>query len=201
MPRSFAIIPAAGLSTRMGQPKLLLPLGERTVVEHVLAAWTASRVTNVLIVVRADDGSLLEQCGRFDVEIVIARTETRDMRASVELAIKHLEHHHYPDPAEPCLIAPADSPQLTPHVIDTVLDEHNPDRPAAVVPAYGGRRGHPLLLPWLLASSISQLPIGAGVNQLLNHVPVRELVWHDSQILEDLDNQRQYAQLRATARV
>ena len=27
-----AVVPAAGLSTRMGQPKLALPLGERTIL-------------------------------------------------------------------------------------------------------------------------------------------------------------------------
>ena len=34
----FALIPAAGKSTRMGRPKLALPLGEKTVLEHVIAA-------------------------------------------------------------------------------------------------------------------------------------------------------------------
>jgi molybdenum cofactor cytidylyltransferase len=86
-------------------------------------------------------------------------------------------------------------------VIDAVLDEHRLDHPVAVVPAYGGRRGHPLLLPWRWASSVNQLPIGAGVNQMLNDIPVRELDWHDCHILEDLDNPRQYAQLRSAARV
>ena len=38
-----AIVPAAGRSQRMGRPKLLLPLGARPVVEHVLRAIGASR--------------------------------------------------------------------------------------------------------------------------------------------------------------
>jgi CTP:molybdopterin cytidylyltransferase MocA len=35
--QTFAIIPAAGRSVRMGQPKLLLPWGQTTLLEHVLA--------------------------------------------------------------------------------------------------------------------------------------------------------------------
>ena len=57
--RSFAVVPAAGRSERMGAPKLLLPLGDSTVIEHVLAAWTASPVTRTVVVVRADDAELL----------------------------------------------------------------------------------------------------------------------------------------------
>ena len=48
---TFAIIPAAGHSTRMGRPKLSLPLGERTVLEHVIAALRQGGVDHVLVVV------------------------------------------------------------------------------------------------------------------------------------------------------
>ena len=34
----FAVVPACGHSTRMGRPKLALPLGDRTVIERVVAA-------------------------------------------------------------------------------------------------------------------------------------------------------------------
>ena len=67
--RSFAVIPAAGRSQRMGQPKLLLPWGRTTVIEHVLGVWRASRVTHTVIVVHPDDKFLAElshqlRCGR-----------------------------------------------------------------------------------------------------------------------------------------
>ena len=52
---SFAIIPAAGRSQRMGEPKLLLPWGQSTIIEHVLAVWCASRVEAVVMVVHPDD--------------------------------------------------------------------------------------------------------------------------------------------------
>ena len=34
----YAVVPAAGRSSRMGRPKLSLPLGERTVLEQVILA-------------------------------------------------------------------------------------------------------------------------------------------------------------------
>ena len=41
--RSFAVVPAAGRSRRMGRPKLLLPWGESTIIQQVLGAWRASQ--------------------------------------------------------------------------------------------------------------------------------------------------------------
>jgi len=39
-----AIILAAGKSTRMGSPKMLLPWGDITVIEHVIAVFSKSGV-------------------------------------------------------------------------------------------------------------------------------------------------------------
>src|SRR5205807_132449 len=48
-PRTFAVIPAAGQSTRMGRPKLALPLGGRSVLERVLAAVRQGRLDAALV--------------------------------------------------------------------------------------------------------------------------------------------------------
>ena len=45
-----AIIPAAGLSRRMGEPKLLKLFDGEPLIDHVLKAWLASRVNRVVIV-------------------------------------------------------------------------------------------------------------------------------------------------------
>src|SRR5690606_37389168 len=49
--RSFAILPAAGQSRRMGAPKLLLPWGETTLIGEVIRSWKDSRVDQVLVVI------------------------------------------------------------------------------------------------------------------------------------------------------
>ncbi|HMP05911.1 MAG TPA: NTP transferase domain-containing protein, partial [Lacipirellulaceae bacterium] len=67
--RSFAIVPAAGRSVRMGAPKLLLPVAGRPLIDHVLAAWSASRSTRIVVVVRGDDHALATRCRQFPVEL------------------------------------------------------------------------------------------------------------------------------------
>src|SRR5262249_34727228 len=62
----FAVLPADGQSKRMGRPKLALPLGQRSVLEHVLAALRQAQVEHILVVIGphvAELGSLAKSAG------------------------------------------------------------------------------------------------------------------------------------------
>jgi molybdenum cofactor cytidylyltransferase len=185
--QSYAIVPAAGVSARMGVHKLLLPLGDRTVIDRVLASWRGSAVTRVVVVVRADDALLVERCVAAGVDVVAAESAPRDMKASVRLALRHVATHYSPDPSDAWLLAPADLPRLSAAAIDAVLGAYDSGRPTAVAPTFGGERGHPLLMPWALAERVGDLADDAGVNTLLQDISVREVAWGDDSILRDVD--------------
>ena len=92
-PRYFALVPAAGHSARMGEPKLLMPVAGQPLIAHTLAAWERSRVDQIVVVVRPGNDELTEavkqECGskvqspKSKVEIVIPATSPQDMKASV----------------------------------------------------------------------------------------------------------------------
>ncbi len=193
--RSFAIVPAAGVSARMGAPKLLLPLGGRTVIEHVLGAWTASSVTHVVVVVRADDAGLIERCGQFRVELVTPAEAPPDMKASVALAIDHITQRHAPLDSDAWLVAPADLPRLAPSVIDAVIAAYDPAQPMAVAPVHRGTRGHPTLLPWAAAAQVKHLAPHEGVNALVARWPLLEVTCDFPGAFDDLDNRADYERL------
>lgn len=174
--RSFAIVPAAGRSVRMGQPKLLLPWGESTLVEHVLAAWRNSRVTTTLIVVHPDDVALAEICRRAGVEVLVANEPPPDMKASVTLGLRQLAERYQPSAADAWLVAPADLPLLEARTIDAVLAHHDPADPAILAPTNpAGKRSHPVLFPWPLANAVPQLAVDEGLKSLLARHTVREV--------------------------
>ena len=54
-PFCTTVVVAAGQSRRMGKDKLLLPLGEGTVLEHTLRAVDASERTDEIILVTRED--------------------------------------------------------------------------------------------------------------------------------------------------
>src|SRR4051812_46993340 len=78
--RTFALIPAAGLSQRMGRPKLLLPLGGRPVLEHVVSALRAGGAAEVLVVVGPEGGALREPAERAGGRVLALDEQTPDMR-------------------------------------------------------------------------------------------------------------------------
>ncbi|MCE9525905.1 MAG: nucleotidyltransferase family protein [Planctomycetales bacterium] len=157
MPRFFAIIPAAGNSTRMGTPKLLLPVNGRTMVEQTLAAWRASGVEKVIVIIRPDDQELAEVCRDCDAEVVVPPVAPPEMKDSVQCGLRYIEANFVPTNEDAWLLAPADMPNLSPRVIEALMAKHNPRKPKILVPTLDGKRGHPVLFPWTLAVEVHSL--------------------------------------------
>ena len=199
---TFAIVPAAGHSTRMRRPKLTLPLGDRTVIEHVVAALRAGGVEHVLVVIGphvTDLGPLAAAAG---ADVLSLAASTPDMRSTVEHGLRWIEDRFHPGPDEPWLLVPADHPVLSPAVVRQVVAAGSGERPI-VVPMYDGRRGHPTRFAWRHAAAIRRLPAGHGINALLRDRvgEVFELPVADPNVLCDLDTPDDYARLVAAETV
>jgi molybdenum cofactor cytidylyltransferase len=165
--RSFAIIPAAGTSSRMGRPKLLLPIAGQPLILHTLAAWRASLVERVIVVVRPDDEALAEVVRAAGADVVILPAAPPDMKASLGYGLAHIEQQFQPTADDAWLVAPADMPGLSPRIIDALLAEFAAHLGRPIIPTLAGRRGHPVLLPWPLAAQVHKLPASEGLNALI----------------------------------
>ena len=206
---SFGIIPAAGRSRRMGQPKLLMPWGTMTVVEQVLAAWQRSGVDHVVAVVHLDDSELARLCQRAGAIVVVPTTPPPEMKDSVIAALDAITRQFHPGDDAVWLLAPADMPRLSSAVIDALLEEHHPSRPEILVPtqatpasdtsgqATDVKRGHPVLFPWPFVQDVASLNEDEGVNVLLTRKPTREIAVNQPSILDDLDTVDDYRRLSA----
>jgi molybdenum cofactor cytidylyltransferase len=191
--RSFAIVPAAGRSRRMGQDKLLLPWGDATVIESLLASWRASGVDEIVVVMRQDQTELRTLCG--NATIVTPEIAPPEMKDSVLAALSCIREEFSPVESDVWLLAPADMPRLDPVVIKQVMAAHDPASPAIIVPTSDGRRGHPVLFPWAFAFEVASLSECEGVNVLLERFPVRELICNSREIHGDLDTPEDYNRL------
>lgn len=192
--RSFAIVPAAGRSRRMGQDKLLLPWRDATVIESLLAAWRAGGVDEIVVVTRRDQTQLQSLCG--DATIVTPAIAPPEMKDSVGAAMDHIRDSFAPRDSDVWLLAPADMPQLDAKVVKQVLNLHDPASPTILVPTSDGKRGHPVLFPWTCAASVELLSAEEGVNKLLDRFPVREFDCAAPGIHDDLDTPDDFERLR-----
>jgi molybdenum cofactor cytidylyltransferase len=196
MVRSFAVIPAAGRSVRMGQHKLLMPWCGATLIEQALKAWCASRVSRVAVVVRPDDAALRDVCLQAGAVVVVPDLPPPEMRASVQCGLQYVQDHWSPDTADVWMLAPADMPHLSARLVNLVLEAHDPNVPAILVPGQGARRGHPVLFPWPLAAQVARLEEHQGVNVLLDDNPVRVLAGEDPGFYQDVDTPADVERLR-----
>jgi CTP:molybdopterin cytidylyltransferase MocA len=123
--------------------------------------------------------------------VVVAERVSPDMRASVELGLGRLGAVGSP---RTVLLVPGDCTGITPDLVARVVhgSRGNPDR--IIVPVVTGTRGHPVALPWRLASEIPHLPPGIGVNALVKSraADVVELEVDDLGAVADLDTPEDY---------
>jgi molybdenum cofactor cytidylyltransferase len=195
MPRHFAIVPAAGASTRMGSQKLLLPWGRGVVLERVLEAWMQAGLDQTLIILSSDEPRLHHIASRFAVDIIVPERRPADMKASVQLALDRLTTVGKPADDDAWLLAPADVPEISSEVIRQLVLEYDRSPGMAIVPMHDGRRGHPLVLPWWAAALVAELGPTQGIRDLLPQIHVRELNILDAAMPEDLDTPEDYVRL------
>src|SRR6185436_16010651 len=89
-PISFGvIILAAGASSRMGQPKLLLPWGETSVMGHLISTWQRLGATQIAAVVAETNTLIAMELNRlrvpWDNRIINLQPE-RGMFSSIQCA-------------------------------------------------------------------------------------------------------------------
>lgn len=205
--RTFAILPAAGHSRRIGCPKLLLPLADgRALIEQVLSAWRASSVDEIVVVMRRDDAPLAKLCAGPRTTIVQPDVDPPDMKASLAAGIAYLREAQRPMVDDAWLVAPADMPLLMAHSIDAVIAAYQQQLAARdatianpptqiVVPYFAGRRGHPVLLPWSISAEVAALGKDDGLKQLIARHPLLTVDVADAGILIDVDTPEDYARL------
>jgi CTP:molybdopterin cytidylyltransferase MocA len=193
-----AVVPACGHSTRMGRPKLSLPLGGGTVLGHLVAALREGGAARVVVVIGPHVLELASLAATAGADVVQLAEPTADMRATVEHGLCWVAENVQPQP-DGWLLAPADHPAVTADVVRRLCEVFlaHPAR-TVVVPVHDGKRGHPTLIPWRLAAEVSRIPIGQGINALLRTAETVEVPVGSAGVLADLDTPDDYERVRQT---
>jgi molybdenum cofactor cytidylyltransferase len=192
----FAVVPAGGQSERMGTNKLLLPMAGRTVIECVVTALIEGGIQHVVVVTLASDvAGAAEAAGAL---ICLLPQQTTEMRETVEHGLGWLEDRYHPRLHDAWLLAPADHPAIDAKTVRELCGRYpNEQQRTIVVPAYRGKRGHPVLLAWHHFLGIRQHPPNLGLDSYLRlHADqIIEVPIDNDGILKDIDTPQDYARL------
>ncbi|OGD20806.1 MAG: hypothetical protein A2Y69_05040 [Candidatus Aminicenantes bacterium RBG_13_59_9] len=132
----WAIVLAAGESRRMGRPKLLLPYGDRTIIETVVQNVVSSRADRVLVVLGGYRREIEEKIRGFAVKRVINRRYQEGMLSSVRRGLSAL-----PPSARAAAFILADQPEVASSVIDLMIEAYRREKKGIVLPVYRKKRG------------------------------------------------------------
>jgi molybdenum cofactor cytidylyltransferase len=185
-----AIVPAAGQSRRMGVAKQLLSFAGTTVIGHIIDEVLRSRVDEVYVVVGHEADGIRQALAGRSVRIVenpdYQRTE---MLASVRCALRAL-----PEDCRAILVALGDQPAITVELIDAMIEALASGGRGIVVPVYGGKRGHPLLLDARYRNEILTGHDQHGLRGLLaaHADDIFGLAVRSSTVLSDMDDPEDY---------
>jgi molybdenum cofactor cytidylyltransferase len=194
----FGLIPAAGKSERMGDmgtSKLALRVGERTVLELVIAALRDGGADDVVVVLSPHGTALKPIAESTGASALLLPEQTPDMRSTVEAGLNWLEARHAPTATDSWLLAPADHPALDPVIVRRLIDtSRGMPSGAIVIPTWQGRRGHPVLIGWSHLAAIRHFPREHGLNAYLRQCTdqTREVEATSAAVLEDLDTPEDY---------
>lgn len=188
-----AIVPAAGLSSRMGGPlpKPLLPWGSTTIIQTIVSTLDRAGADEIIVVTGHRQDLLAAALAETSARCVFNPAYTSgEMLASIQVGLAAA------DPAAAgVLLALADQPQIELATVQQVLAAFAVSAgKALVIPSYAMRRGHPILLPRRLWPAVLALPAGDALRTVIQrHADEIVYVTVDTpSVLADLDTPEQY---------
>jgi molybdenum cofactor cytidylyltransferase len=137
--RLIALILAAGEGRRMGGPKALLPIGDRSFLAHAVALLDRPGVERVLAVLGHDASRVAALAG---LPASVATVVNEDYRAGMLSSLLCGLAAAEAEGATALLVHPVDHPLALPATVDRVIAALRDDATIAV-PSWSGRRGHP----------------------------------------------------------
>jgi molybdenum cofactor cytidylyltransferase len=194
----WAVVLAAGESRRMGQPKLLLPYGNGTIIEMVVRNVASSRVDRAVIVLGGNRREIEQKIRTVAMKRVVNRRYKEGMFSSIRRGLSAL-----PASAGAAVFVLADQPDVPTSVIDLLIEAYRREKKGIVLPVFRKKRGHPLLLDLKYRREIEALSPDIGLRGLLRKHPddILEVRVSSPAVLKDIDDPDDYGRsLRAIRR-
>jgi CTP:molybdopterin cytidylyltransferase MocA len=188
-----AVVLAAGRSRRMGAFKPLLPFGpEKTVAERCISSLLAAGVEEIVVVLGYRAGELRARLSHLPVVFALNEAAGSEMGVSIACGVGRIS-----DEASAVLITPADYPAVPPRVVGELIEEHRRGGARLVVPEWGGRGGHPVLVGLDFREALLRLDEARGLRGLFDaHAgEVRRLSVASPFVARDVDTWEDYRAL------
>jgi molybdenum cofactor cytidylyltransferase len=194
--RVGAVILAAGGSTRMGEAKQLLRLGDSTVLEQTIENVRGAGIDEIVLVLGSSAEKIRQRLPIAAVDglkVVVNQHYSQGMASSIQAGLSALGPN--PDAA---LIVLGDQPFVRSETFDRIVDWYRSSNAKIVIPLYKGFRGNPVLLDSSVFSEVMALEGDIGCRAIFGRHSegIFRVDVDDVGILLDIDTKEDYERLR-----
>ena len=188
------VLLAAGKSRRMGQHKLLLPLGNRPLVTYAVDAARASLARPIMVVLGFEAEALRQVLPPDGLSVIINPAYAEGMSTSLRAGIEAV-----PPGAAGAIVALADQPLVSSALIDALVRAALAEPEAIIATSYGARRGTPVCFPRSLLAELAAVTGDEGGRSVIaaHEDRLRTVAASFSQQGLDVDRPEEYEQLVA----
>lgn len=193
-----AIILGAGLSTRMGCAKLLLPWKNTTILGNIVSALASNGIQDIIVVVHPNHDQLKEHVQNLSNDYPVRSISNEsflpeDMLTSIQYGLKAINSS--PSAA---LIVLGDQPQIEEDTIHRIILLHLQTISSIIIPSFSMRRGHPWLIPYRLISQFIKLQHPFTPRDFLeqHEGEIKYVIIENDSILKDIDTPDDYQSLK-----
>jgi molybdenum cofactor cytidylyltransferase len=188
--RIGAVVLAAGQSRRMGQPKLVLPWGQTTVIARVAEVLLEAGLAEVIVVTGGSYTDVETALQHLPVQTIFNPQYTgNDMLRSLQVGLgKHHEN------IQATLVALGDQPQIEVDTVRALAEAYQETGSPLIIPSFNNRRGHPWLVSRTIWPNVFALDAPATLRDFLNQHrdQIHYLTVTTPSILKDLDTPADY---------
>lgn len=187
------IVLAAGASSRMGQAKAALPLGQtgETLIARVVRTLLHGGVPDVTVVAGAHIDAVRLAMPRHEPR---ARVIEHVGWQQGQLSSLHAGLAAIDDPLlEAALVTLVDVPLVQPSTVGALIAEWRQTRAAIVRPADGDRHGHPVIFDAAVFADLRAADVKTGAKSVFARHRVLDLPVSDPGAYIDLDTPEDYA--------
>ena len=194
MAKVGAVILAAGKSSRLGQPKQLLPFRGQTLVRRIVDAAREAGCSPIVIATGSDKDKVARELEQTSAVIVENVNWNNGMGTSIRVGVQHLIN--IAPNVEALVLLVCDQPLVDSHTIEQLIALGEKTKKAIVASSYAETLGVPALFDRSCAEEFLKLADGSGAKPIIfsNHDRVAEFPFPEGTI--DIDMAADYERLR-----
>ena len=190
----WGIVPAAGMSRRMGQVKQTLHFGGSTITGTVTRTLLEAEAGGVVVVTRRQLAEQLQLPADPRVLVAVNDDAESEMIDSIRVGLAVLNRLH-PGTRDGVLVVPADMPALRSQSCRACVGAYLADPDRIVIATHGGRRGHPIIFPLTMRGAVAGLEGGLRMLPRMHPERVFLVEVDDPGVDRDIDTAEDYQAL------